>query len=102
LDAHEVGWSPEPSQLVTVIVTLRTTVHPAAAGVAEEHVALLTPEAVLDLAERAVGAHRAVRVRYAALMDHDLAAAFAGEFEARGLDTATFVAALTARPVRSS
>jgi Type III restriction enzyme, res subunit len=95
------GWSPLPAQLVTVIATPKTTIHPAAAAVAEEHVALVAPETVGELAERAIGAHRAVRARYPALTGEELAAALGGELAARGLDTATLVVALAARPVRS-
>lgn len=94
------GWSPAPERALTVIVTPKATTHPAASQVASEHLTILGPQEVRDLAARAIGAHRAVRARYPGLSGDALASAMAGEFEQRRLDTASLIALLGARPVR--
>lgn len=92
-------WAP-PAQLLTVIVSPKTAVHDAAAKVAAEHVALIQPETVRELARRAIDAHRAVRARFGGLVGDELAGAFAGEFEARRLGNTTLLATLGVRRVR--
>lgn len=73
-----------PAESLTSLVTYKTTVHPAAAGVARD-VALVDPTTIRGIAGRAITLHQEIRPRARGLLDEQLAAAVAREFQRQRL-----------------
>lgn len=95
---RELGWE-EPERAVLAIVCPKTTVHSAAATIAGAQ-QLVHPDAVLEIARRAVAAARAVHAVARPLDDDALAEAFAVRFAEDRLANDALAGRLSQRPVR--
>lgn len=93
----QLGWD-EPERSLSVLLSYKTTIDPAAAAVARE-VMLIDPAVVREIAARALAVHREVRPRARALTDEQLAATIADEFRRHRLRSDDLLAELGRRRV---
>jgi hypothetical protein len=93
-------WSPRPQRLLTVVVSPRATLAEAADVVADSDVALVDPEVIETLADRAVMILSHLRGLPATLSDVELANETSTEFSQQALDSDSLVDTLGQRMLR--
>jgi Type III restriction enzyme, res subunit len=91
---------PEPDRAVTVLVTYKTRISQAAAGLAAEELHLVTPEIVREIAARAVALHRELAGELVGLGDADAIERMAALLTAARLTTPNLAEELTHSPLR--
>jgi hypothetical protein len=94
---NQLQWE-RPSQILTIVVTHKENVHPAAAPIAGD-VRMTSPEAVREVAELTFEALREVRAAARGLSDSEITSHIIAAFAARGLDSATLMDSLGSRCV---
>jgi hypothetical protein len=82
----QLGWE-EPERSLSILVSYKTFVDPAAAAVARE-IMLVDPLVIREVAARVIAVYREVRPRARALTDEQLAATMAVEFRRKRLRSA--------------
>lgn len=94
---NESHWE-RPSQILTIVVTHKENVHPAAAPIAGD-VRVTSPEVVRQVATRTFQALREVRAAARGLSDSEITNHIIAAFAARGLDSAALMDSLGTRCV---
>jgi len=100
IEAQE-GWKPRPIRLLTVIVSPRKTLGDAVEVVADPDVALIEPDALETIADRASSALAHLRGLPATLSDIEFVQEVSAELSKRQLNTDALLATLGSRLLRS-
>lgn len=95
--ANELQWE-RPEQILTIVVTHKAVVHPAAAPIAGD-VRMISPAAIREIAELTFEALREVRAAARGLSDSEIARRIANAFAARGLHSSALIERLGLRRV---
>jgi hypothetical protein len=98
----QLGWNPRPEQLITVVVSPRETLADAADVVADPDVALVHPQVIRSLADRAVLTLSHLRGLPATLGDSELDREVTDQFVRQALDSDSLVSVLSERPLREA
>jgi hypothetical protein len=96
---HHYAW-PEPERIITVIVTPKTRVNANVAGVPSEHLHLIAPAAVREIAAQAISIHRRLAGELVGMTDEQATERMASLIASSGLASPDLVARLANAPLR--